>query len=275
MNFRYPSYILFAAIMLFASSCYKKFDANSYKPALSIGGYTSASEIASGNLVAYWGFNGNLTDSVSKTNCENKGTTFATGIKGSALKGATKAYALFTPGTAITGLKAFTITLWVNNPQNTAGIVELLNLSNTKSFWGNIDIFFENGSTDTKAVLKMHIASAQGETWLGNYDVQNIWDRWTNLAVSYNGVDSFKVYVNGLRIATHVMAGAGPIQFLNPGKMVFGTSQFQTVPSLTSEATSQDWASYLTGSLDEVRIYNKALEEADVSALVKLEGRGK
>jgi Concanavalin A-like lectin/glucanases superfamily len=275
MNFRYQSYILLAAVTLFASSCYKKFDADSYKPALSIGGYTSASEIAPGNLVAYWGFNDNLTDSISKTNCDNKGTSFTTGIKGRALKGADKAYALFTPGTAITGLKAFTITLWVNNPQNTAGIVGLLSLSNTKSFWGNIDIFFENGSTDTKAVLKMHVAGAQGEAWLGNYDLQNVWDRWTNLALSYNGVDSFKVYVNGLRIATHVMTGAGPIQFVNPGKMVFGTSQFQTVPSLTSEATAQDWASYLTGGLDEVRIYNKALEEADVSSLVKLEGRGK
>lgn len=275
MNFRYQIYILLAAITLFASSCYKKFDADSYKPALSIDGYTSASEVAPGNLVAYWGFNGNLTDSVSKTSCDNHGTSFTTGIKGTALKGADKAYALFTPGTSITGLKAFTVSLWVNNPQNTAGIVQLLSLSNTKSFWGNIDIFFENGSTDTKAVLKMHVASSHGEAWLGNYDVQSVWGKWTSFALSYNGVDSFKVYVNGLRIATQVVTGGGPLQFLNPGKMVFGTSQFQTVPSLTSEATAQDWASYLTGGLDEVRIYNKALAETEVGALVKLEGRGK
>lgn len=275
MNFRYQSYILLAVITLLATSCYKKFDADSYKPALSIGGYTNASEIAPGNLVAYWGFNGNLTDSVSQTNCDNFGTSFATGIKGSALKGANKAYALFTPGAAITGLNAFTISMWVNSPQNTTGIVGLLGLSNTKSFWGNIDIFFENGSSDTKAVLKMHVLGATEEAWLGNYDVLNIWGRWTSLAVSYNGVDSFKVFVNGARIATKVIPAGGPLHFVNPGKMVFGTSQFQTDPSLTSDATAQDWASYLTGSLDEVRIYNKALAEADVSALVKLEGRGK
>jgi hypothetical protein len=57
--------------------------------------------------------------------------------------------------------------------------------------------------------------------------------------------------------------------------MIFGTVQFQTVPSQTSATGSQPWASYLTGQLDEVRIYNKALTDAEVNALVKLEGRGK
>ena len=57
--------------------------------------------------------------------------------------------------------------------------------------------------------------------------------------------------------------------------MVFGTVHFQTTPSLTSSSTRQDWASYLTGQLDEVRIYNKALSDAEISSLSKLEGRGK
>jgi hypothetical protein len=56
--------------------------------------------------------------------------------------------------------------------------------------------------------------------------------------------------------------------------MVFGTVQFQTDPSLTSESTAQSWASYLTGSLDEVRLYNAALTDDQINALVKLESRG-
>ena len=57
--------------------------------------------------------------------------------------------------------------------------------------------------------------------------------------------------------------------------MVFGTVQFQTTPSLTTSTGKQDWASYLVGQLDEVRIYNKALTADEISALSKLEGRGK
>ncbi|MEC5142457.1 LamG domain-containing protein [Chitinophaga sp. 212800010-3] len=275
MKFKLQSYAILAAGALLLSACYKKFDAASYAPALSIGGYSSSNAIAPGNLVAYWGFEGSLTDSISKTTGEASGTSFTAGIKGSALKGADQSYALFTPGTSITSLKAFTVTMWVNNPQNTKGIVGLFTISNTKSFWGNLDIFFENGSTDTKAVLKIHASNNNKDAWLGNYEVMNIWNKWASIAVSYNGADTFKVYVNGSKIDTKVITGYGQLQFTNPGKIVFGTSQFQTVPSLTSASTAQDWASYLTGALDEVRIYNKALEENDISALVKLEGRGK
>jgi hypothetical protein len=56
---------------------------------------------------------------------------------------------------------------------------------------------------------------------------------------------------------------------------VLGCVQFQTNPSLTSATGSQDWASYLTGSMDELRIYNAALTPAEVNALVVLQGKGK
>jgi hypothetical protein len=57
--------------------------------------------------------------------------------------------------------------------------------------------------------------------------------------------------------------------------MVFGTVQFQTTPSLTSSHGSESWASYLTGAMDELRIYNKALSAENVNALVVLQGKGK
>ncbi|MBU1822226.1 MAG: LamG domain-containing protein, partial [Bacteroidetes bacterium] len=85
---------------------------------------------------------------------------------------------------------------------------------------------------------------------------------------------TFALYVNGTLSTTSQVAGFGNINWQNPGKMVFGTVQFQTTPSLTSSATSQPWASYLTGLLDEVRMYNVALKPNEVDALVKLEARG-
>ena len=261
---------------LLLSSCYEKFDPASYAPPLNIGGYSSSKQIAPTNLVGFWAFNGSLIDSVSNTSGVNTGTTFSPGFKNQGLQGADKSYVLFTPGSAITGMHSFTIAFWVNSPVNTAGIVGLVNLSNTSGFWGNIDMFFENGSTLDAAKFRAHITNGAVDTWVTKDGLPNIFTKWAHFALSYDATsETFKLYVNGSKIVTQVQAGFGPINFTNSGKMVFGTVQFQTTPSLTSGTGSQDWASYLTGQLDEVRIYNKALADAEVNALVLLEGRGK
>ncbi|WP_026768174.1 LamG-like jellyroll fold domain-containing protein [Asinibacterium sp. OR53] len=267
---------LIAGSSMLLSSCYKKFDPSSYAPALSIGGYTSAKSIAPGNLVGYWSFDNNVTDSVTNTAGTNVGVGFVNGIKGAAMQGGVNKYVLFNPGSGIQNLQSFTVTSWVNSPQNTNGIAGILDIANTNSFWGNLTIFFENGGTATNANLKVHVNNNGKDAWLGNYNITNAWNVWMNIAVSYDAASStFKVFVNGSKIATQVVANFGPLQFQNATKMVFGTVQFQTTPSLTSATSSQPWASFMTGQLDEVRIYNKALAESDINALVKLEGRGK
>src|ERR1044071_1955258 len=55
------------------------------------GGFTSSSQIAQANLVAYWGFEGDLKESVSGTTGTNKGMSFSQGLKGQALQGAAAA----------------------------------------------------------------------------------------------------------------------------------------------------------------------------------------
>lgn len=270
--------ILSLSVVLAAglSSCYKKFDPASYAPPLSIGGYTSTKEIAPSNLVGYWAFDGSLVDSVSNSMATNNGTSFTGGIKGQALQGASKGYVLADASTAIQTMQSFTLTAWVNSPQNTDGIVGLVDLANANSFWGNLTMFFENGGSASTGKLKIHVNNKGTDAWLGNYDLTNPWNNWMNLAVTYDAAAStFKVFVNGSKIATQTVDNYGALTFQDATKLVFGTVQFQTDPSLTSATGSQDWASYLTGSLDEVRMYNTALPEGDVNALVKLEGRGK
>jgi len=274
--------IIVAASTLFAvstiiTSCINKDGINGYAPPLSLGGYTSSKQIGASNLVAYWAFDNSLIDSVSGIAATNSGTTFnATGIKKSSLQGAVNKYVLFDPGAAIQNLQSFTVTAWVYSSLNTNGIVGILDIANTSAFWGNLTLFFENGGTATTGVLKAHINNNGADAWLGNYTITNPWNTWIQVAVTYDAASStFKVFVNGSKIATKIQAGFGPLQFQNATKMVFGTVQFQTNPSLTSATGSQPWASYLTGQLDEVRIYNAALSESDVNYLNKLEGRGK
>jgi hypothetical protein len=53
--------------------------------------------------------------------------------------------------------------------------------------------------------------------------------------------------------------------------MEFGTLQFQTTPSLTANTGAQDWAGYVTGTMDNIRFYSKALTTTQVLALYNLE----
>ena len=274
------SYQLLFALIAFncfiISSCYKKFDPKSYAPPLNIGGFTSAREIAPTSLVGYWSFNGSLVDSTSNVAGTNGGTTFINGIKGQAIQTTGNSYVVFNTGSAIQNLHSFTVSSWVNAPQNTTGIAGVLDIANSNSFWGNLTIFFENGGSANSGNLKIRTNNNGADAWLGNYAITDPWNKWINIAVTYDAATStFKVFVNGSKIATQTQAGYGPLMFQNASKMVFGTVQFQTTPSLTTTHGTEPWASYLNGQMDEVRIYNIALSESEVGSLVKLEGRGK
>src|SRR4051812_17486341 len=107
------------AIAISASSCLKKNDASDYAPSKPYGGYNSSKEIAPNNLVTYWAFDGNLTDSAGGLTGTNSGTTFTAGKKGQALKvGGSNYYLIGNPGTTLPNLKAFTVAFWMNAPRN-------------------------------------------------------------------------------------------------------------------------------------------------------------
>lgn len=282
--FRYgiiAAFVVTIAAFLF-SSCQKNFNPKSYAPVQSFGGYGSSSEIAPSSLVGHWAFENSLVDSVSNTIGTGVGTSFTNGIKGQALQGANNAYFITTPSNAVKSLQSFTISLWVNTPQNTTGTYGLVCLSNTADFWGNFDVFFENGSSATNAQFKAHIenwqtATTDHETWLGAYPIGAVWNKWTHLVVTYDATSStFNMYVNGSPIISPVVnAGNGNLVFQNASALIFGTMQFNTTPSLGTAGGAQPWASYVPGAIDEVRIFNKALVAGDIKALYQLEKLGK
>jgi hypothetical protein len=265
-------------LMVSMSACYEKFDPESYAPDVSIGGFTSSADIATTNLVAHWPFDGDYTDAVSKTAGTNTGTAFGNGLKGQAMQGNLKSYVLFNPTDAILKLQSFTVGYWVNSKSTTAqgGIIGLVSLSQKDAFWGNLETFFENGGTGNDGIFKAHIQNDTLDTWVTKEGIVNLYNSWNHIAVSYDAAASvFKIYVNGSSVVTTPVAKFGNIKWKNPGPLVFGANQFQTTPSLTTASKGESWASYLTGMLDEVRIYNVALKDTEIDALVKLESRGK
>jgi hypothetical protein len=264
--------------LLGLSSCQKEFNAKSYAPPLSVNGFTSSGQVAKSSLVAYWSFDGSLTDSVSGTGGVNVGTSFAAkGIKGQALQGALNSYVLNTPAASIAGLQSYTISFWVNTPPPSVGIIAPFALADTTGFWGNLELFFENGSSNTNGIVKLHIQQGNHDAFFVTSGLQNLFNKWVSITISYDAASAVNtLYINGSKVNSAVLGGlSGPLVFTDLGKLVFGCDQFQTNPSLTSATQYPGFASFLTGQLDELRIYNKALTDIEVSSIVNLQGRGK
>jgi hypothetical protein len=270
---------LFMAGSFFLTSCYKSFDPNSYRPTFTVGGYAASADVGKGHLVGYWAFDGSYIDSVSNTVATGVNTGFSNGFKGQALQGAANGYAISDLPAAIKNLKSFTIDFWINTPQNTSSAVSPITISNTNDFWGSLDMFYENGSTATSANFKVHYGWTQANNWFTTAFLSNPWNAWQNIALTYDGSTStFNLYQGGTLVTggTLTVAGLGNAAFpAGATKIIFGTEQFQTSPSLGTAGGAQSWAGYLTGQLDEVRIYDVALSASDLKALIILQGKGK
>lgn len=272
-----------AALSLTLSSCQKEFDASTYKPSKPLptfNGYGASKDIEPASLVAYWPFSGTLADSISKTAAVGTSTGFAAGVEGQGLQNGTSSYAVSDVPANVKALHSFTISIWMNSPQNT-GAMGLISIAHSKNFWGNFDIFFDNGGTATTGVLKVHVFNNAGSTsgvdgWEGGYTVQNPWNVWTQVAVTYDDTKgTITVYYDGAQAGTNTPTGFSPLNWADASKMVFGTLQFQTTPSLTSGSDAQGWAANVNGKLDQARVYSKVLSAAEISALYNLEKLGR
>ncbi len=276
--------IALAGILL--PSCYKKFDPKSYAPVFTIGGYAAVKDIQPSSMVAYWAFDGSLVDSVSSSAGTNKGTSFSNGFKGQALRldVANKSYVTFTPGATITGMKSFTLSFWINptfvdanNDGKVDGAIGLVNLGNVAREWGNIDIFIENESNNSGAIIKFHVTSGGSETWVEvTRTFPNMFGNWSSHTLTYDAASSkFTYYINGARTKEVPASWTGNLNFMNNGPVIFGCLQFMTNPITGTMSSTPTWATYMTGLMDEVRLYNTALSASDVNALVVLQGKGK
>lgn len=272
----FTGFLLLLVASMFLPSCYKKFDPADYAPEFTINGFSTAGEIATSNLTGYWAFDGGLVDSISKNGGAGTGTSFVNGFKGQALQGKLNGYALADPATSLNSLSSFTLSFWVNTPPPATGIIGLFSLVKKDGFWGNIEMFFENGSSNTDGKIRTHLYNGTSDREFASNGVANLFDKWVNLTVSYDGATSnYKLYVNGSVVTNTTAAGFGALKVTNPGKIVFGTAQFMTTPSQTTGSGSQPWASFLIGQLDEVRLYNIVLKPEEINALVVLQGKGK
>lgn len=202
---------------------------------------------------------------------------YVPGKVGKALRfdAASKSYLLF-PSDAVSAVNSFSVSFWTrpefvdsDSDGGIDGILGLVNFSNVSGFWGNLDWFVENGSNPSSALIKAHVTNGNGgETWIEVPGVTNFFGEWTHHVLAYDATaEQFVYYIDAVPVATVAAGWDGTMAFANGGPMVFGTVHFMTNPSLTTGSGAQGWASYLTGGLDEVRMFNKGLTQEEVETI--------
>ena len=246
-------------------------------------------------LKSFWSFENNTNDGgENKLGGTPANVSYVTGINGQALKIGTGGYLLLklteknsypngyvgSPADTLANLGSYTLAFWMNGVGPVDGGAQgLFSISNKNEFWGNLDLFLENNNNaadQSEAFLKVHMfnlnaSDGKGEQW-NEVKIPGALNKWTHIAVTYNAANSqFSIYANGQPTAINnkVLDGGNykGLKFKDVNGMVLGTYQFQTNPSLTTNHGAEGWARSFNGSLDQFRIYDRALTPAEITDL--------
>jgi hypothetical protein len=264
-----------------------------------IDGYNNSDEVASSNLVAHWPFNDTNNESKSGTApSETFGNVgFTDGVLGRALQ-LNKGALVFPSITAIGGensLSNYTVSMWVNVKNNKgtdnafSTFFGIFPTANT-DFWGNLSLSAETswfpatGPVGDTLVLKTNYASLNDDNSVNMQDnrpdpkgnppvgVFKAAGTWAHFVVRFNGsTHKLEIFGNGTSIGAYNDRGAntGPLVMRVPAQPVFGSLATSEV-GFESAPARPDWQTLATASIDDVRVFNTPLSEAEIKALYNL-----
>ncbi|HUW92053.1 MAG TPA: LamG-like jellyroll fold domain-containing protein [Bacteroidales bacterium] len=242
--------------------------------------------IATSNLVAYFPFDGNATESIATiTPTVQTGVTYVNGQRGQAYQGADLARLLYQLPAAskMKTLTSFTVALWFKSPLVT-GDPEPIFFQVGKSddlYWGNLTLALNrlDATADTLQFKAFFLKT--GVQWSGQHvsysDKAFVINTWMHMVFEYDAMTSkYKIFKNGIQVVTNEgvenrksgEAGdpLGTLAFANADVINIGAWRPK------SEGTAEDaWMGWFKGNLDELRVYDKALSTTEVEALFEAE----
>lgn len=273
-----------SAVIFSLNSCKDKNDDVKLPP---IGGYNNSDEVASANRVAYWNFDGNQMETKSGTapTLTDK-VTYTSGVKGQAVK-LDSGFLFYKSIPALDGMTAWSVSCWVQaqNSQNPGYTSMLFQLTKPGSTFGNINLGMETGwrpaGNDT---MVYHGWFSDGGGLQDNRNdpfgtpavgvVKAGPSDWVNVVMTYSKGDPTKlmIYANGNSIGAYNERGTSVYTPSTPSSVVIG-AWMNNVPG--EAHTADTWPHAFVGSIDQMRVYNKTLTEAEIKALYELEKAGR
>jgi len=279
------SSVLFATMLvlgLVMTACKEDEDTNA--------GKTDPSTIATTNLVAYFPFDGNGTETIaSLIPTVTTGVTYVDGRRGQAYQGANQARLLYTlpSGSKLKTLTSFSIAMWFKSPLVTGDpeptIFEIG--KSTDMFWGNLKLALNRLTATADSLQLKAFFYKDGAVWSGQHisysDPLFMINRWMHLVFQYDGTTSkYMIYKDGVKVVTNdgVEKRWAAGDDVNP-RPALGNLSFKDADKINigawrpkSEGTATDaWMGWFLGNLDELRVYDKALTATEVKALYDAE----
>jgi len=294
--------IFSASLLIVSTSCNKDED----EPLPPIGGYNSSNDVAKANNVVHFTFDGTNNDRIGNlTPTTSFGATFSAGAKGQGLT-LTNGYILYPAITALANANALnnaSIAGWVkisNNGVSPTCLFALTQSASAQTDWntGPLMMMAENGkaiTVDDTLVLKGVFSTWVSGTRFGGDNINDFGVRetdfktvktlgtWVHVVVRYDGTTSnIDIYANGIRVSNNNFrkrqrgnpaVDMGPIITATSVQAVIGA--FPNSKSGFANSPEQGWQKYMTGSLDEFRVYTKSLTDDEILALYQLEKAGR
>ena len=276
--------LLMTAVLggLLVSSCKKSDSGGTTDP-------NDPSNVATKNLVAYFPFDGNGNEKISGMTAATTTAkvTFVTGQKGQSYKGDSLAFMMYNlPNTSkLVNMHGFTFSLWIKAPQVQNAVPPVpvfFQLNGTSDAnWGNFTFTQDRSDKDSLGLhfqfYKENIAWDHQTIQYSNPNLPA--NTWMYLTFSYDSITSkFNVYVKGQnlniaaryrdRYASDPTAGGlplGSLAFKNVTQACIGT--WWNLASGGTTVAQNGWMGYFKGQMDELRIYNRALTDAEVMTL--------
>lgn len=203
-------------------------------------------------LLAHWKFEGNISDSSGKANdgVPRGDPEFVTGRIGKAVKFADDGQYVEIAKLA-SGVKQFTLVAWIRvdkmpEPETFASIYH-------NNGWNVGDVHLPFSGPE--GVMDLGIKGNQPDMSIPSFRVNDLQNRWVHLAVRYDAGHDREVrfYLDGQPTDVFEITTANPVN-LGPGRIGAWDEQDR----------------WFRGLIDEMYIYERALEDSEVDALFKL-----
>ncbi|HEY0652103.1 MAG TPA: LamG-like jellyroll fold domain-containing protein [Chryseosolibacter sp.] len=261
-----------------------------------IDGYNNSNEVAASSLVAHWTFDDNNNERISNTAPSNTfGTVASTdGVIGKALNlqtGALKYPSIQAIGGA-NSLSNYTVSLWVNVQNNGSDFTTFFGIfpTNATAAWGNLSAsaetgWFPNRGAGDTLVLKANYLS-QDPSGPNGQDNRNdprgkppvgvlkATGTWTHFVMRWDATShNLKVYANGTSIGAYDNRGTtGPLIQAVPSQAVIGSL---ATPTVGFAGSTDTWPKMANAMVDDIRVFNSPLTDAEITALYNLGTAGR
>ncbi len=278
-----------------------------------IGGYNSADEVGAADLVAYWPLNGTGVEAKSSTApSATVGTSWEAGVKGQGAK-LTDGYMDYPTIAALSASpNSITVSVWAKlsntklTPTTDSHISEIFNISGATPGNGYVGVLGETHGLITSDSIQvkghyetLYNGSPSGgdivnmikmEPWMisDNANPANlikhvafpnkIGGKWAHIVYVFDGSTAKNmIYVNGVNISNTpwVQRNGG----IAPFNMVYASATHPIIGArsnfIAGLATGDAWNKAMTGNVDEIRVWKKALNAADINSLYELEKAGR